>query len=51
MKIVGFQWDYHSSVALLDDTEIPACASEERFTHVKNDPRTRPLFRTESPHR
>ena len=50
MKIVGFHWDHHSSVALLDDTEIRTCASEKRFTHVNNDSRTRPLVRTESPH-
>lgn len=39
MKIIGFHWDHHSSVALLDGREIVACVSEERFSRLKNDSR------------
>lgn len=39
MKIVGFHWDHHSSVALLEDTTITACVAEERFTRIKNESR------------
>ena len=39
MKIIGLQWDHHSSATLLDGHEIVACASEERYSREKNDSR------------
>jgi len=39
MKIIGFHWDHNSSVALLEENQVIACVSEERFSRVKNDSR------------
>jgi carbamoyltransferase len=37
MVILGINEDHNATAALIKDGEVVACASEERFTRVKND--------------
>ncbi len=39
MKILSIMWGTNSTAALMVDGEILACASEERFSRIKNDER------------
>src|SRR3989442_8284002 len=39
MKILSIVWTECSTAALMVDGEVVACASEERFSRIKNDER------------
>jgi len=39
MIILGINWEQNSSASLMINGEIVGCASEERFSKIKNDER------------
>ena len=39
MKLLSIMWGTTSTAALMADGEIVACASEDRFSRIKNDER------------